>query len=251
MAAMNPLRTLLVVSLFVCFPIIARAADDDDVADVPSQDVTLAPNQRYLLIGDTHGDEAKTLLLILPGGDGSADFQPFCKRIYKNAVPKNMIVAELVAVTSKNPNQIVWPTAKNHDPKQIFTTEQFVQKIVADVKTKAKIDESKTIALGWSSSGPALYSASLTKDMPVRNWFIAMSIFAPGTLPPLPAAKDQNYYLLHSPDDVVCKYFFAQNAKKQMEKQGARVTLVDYAGGHGWQGNVFGNIRAGIDWLAK
>jgi predicted esterase len=40
-------------------------------------------------------------------------------------------------------------------------------------------------------------------------------------------------------------------AKNQLSKAGAAVTLTDYAGGHGWQGDVFGNIRSGIEWLEQ
>jgi predicted esterase len=248
---LHPFRALVFLAVLFSFSLIARAADDDDVADVPTRDITLAPNQRYLLHGDTKADEPKTLLLILPGGDGSADFQTFVKRIDKNAAPKNVLVAELVAVQSNDPKQIVWPTKKTPDPKQTFTTEEFIQKVVADVKSKHKIDAAKTAALGWSSSGPALYAASLTKDMPIKNWFIAMSVFSPSYLPPLNAAKGQNFYILHSPDDTVCPFVLAERASAQLAQHGARVTLVEYAGGHGWHGNVYGNIRAGLDWLAK
>jgi len=55
--------------------------------------------------------------------------------------------------------------------------------------------------------------------------------------------------LLQSPQDQVTKYFFARAAKTQLERNGATVKLVDYEGGHGWQGDVFGNIRGGVEWL--
>jgi predicted esterase len=76
-----------------------------------------------------------------------------------------------------------------------------------------------------------------------------MSVFIPGKLPPLTAAKGRRYFLLQSPDDQVTKYVFAKNAKAQLTKHGAEVELLDYEGGHGWRGDVFGNIRQGIGWL--
>jgi len=45
------------------------------------------------------------------------------------------------------------------------------------------------------------------------------------------------------------KYFFATNARTQLSKAGAKIELKDYEGGHGWRGDVFGNIRAGIEFL--
>ena len=42
-------------------------------------------------------DEGFKLLLVLPGGDGSADFNPFVRRIHKNALDGSYVVAELVA----------------------------------------------------------------------------------------------------------------------------------------------------------
>ena len=87
------------------------------------------------------------------------------KRIWQNALPKGYLVAQLVAVGSKNPNQIVWPTAKDNDPKQKFKTEEFIAAVVKEVKSKHKIDETKVFALGWSSGGPPVYSSMLTKEL--------------------------------------------------------------------------------------
>jgi predicted esterase len=58
-------------------------------------------------------------------------------------------------------------------------------------------------------------------------------------------------FLLQSPDDQVTKYSFARNAEKQLAAAGANVKLMDYAGGHGWQGDVFGNIQTGMQWLEQ
>jgi predicted esterase len=91
----------------------------------------------------------------------------------------------------------------------------------------------------------------LSKDTPLKGAFVAMSVFVPAKLPPLSGAKGQKYFLLQSPDDQVTKYKFAENALLQLTKNGATVELKGYDGGHGWQGDVFGNIRAGIEFLEK
>jgi len=229
----------------------------DDVADIPCQDLRMAGNdlQRYFLIGakpdQKEPDDGYALLLVLPGGDGSADFNPCVKRIWKNALPQGFLIAQLVSVPSNDPKQIIWPTVKQNDPKQKFATEDFIKAVVADVKAKHKINDAKVYALGWSSSGPAVYASMLSKDTPLKGAFVAMSVFMPAKLPPLSAAKGQKYFLLQSPQDQVTRYQFAKNAKTQLTNAGAKVELRDYEGGHGWQGNVFGNIRAGIEWLEQ
>jgi predicted esterase len=229
----------------------------DDVADVSCDDLKIAGNeqQRYFLIGakadQKEPEGGYALLLVLPGGDGSADFNSFVRRIWKNALPPGFLIAQLVSVPSNNQNQIVWPTAKDKEPKQKFTTEDFIKTVVADVKSKHQINDAKVYALGWSSGGPAVYASMLSKDTPLKGAYVAMSVFTPAKLPPLAAAKGQNYFLLQSPQDQVTKYQFARNAKSQLTNAGAKVELRDYDGGHGWQGDVYGNIRAGIEWLAQ
>ncbi len=43
----------------------------------------------------------------------------------------------------------------------------------------------------------------------------------------------------------------AEQAAKDLEKNGAKVKLVKYEGGHGWQGNLYDQIRSGVEWLEK
>jgi predicted esterase len=233
------------------------SAQADDVANIPSADkrVPGQKDQRYFLIGDTKHDapaDGFALLLVLPGGDGSAEFNPFVKRIYANALPEGYLVAQLVAVSSKNKNQIVWPTQQSKDPKQTFTTESFIANVVKDVKKTAQIDDARVFTLSWSSGGPAAYAASMADGTPVKGSFVAMSVFPIAQLKSsLPSAKGHRYYLLQSPDDQVTKYFFREMAAANLTKAGAAVETADYPGGHGWQGDVFGNIRTGVEWLDK
>ncbi|MAT72464.1 MAG: hypothetical protein CMJ58_23425 [Planctomycetaceae bacterium] len=99
------------------------------------------------------------------------------------------------------------------------------------------------------SGGPAAYAASLAEDTPLTATMPAMSIFYPGMYRTLDNAKGHAYFLLHSPEDQTCKYELAKRAVQTLTDKGATVALLDYPGGHGWRGNVLGNIRAGVQWM--
>ena len=131
-----------------------------------------------------------------------------------------------------------------------FSTEEFIDAVIEDVGGKYKLDPERVFTLTWSSSGPAAYAASLTSKK-ITGSFIAMSVFKPDLLPPLEKAQGHAYFLYHSPDDRVCPYRMAEQAARDLEKGGATVKLTTYEGGHGWRGNLYDDIRAGVEWLEK
>lgn len=225
-----------------------------DVADIPSQDLRAGgdANKRYFLIGPKKDAGAPEggfgLLLVLPGGSGSADFHPFVKRIYKHAVGDGFIAAQLVSMKWTPDQRIIWPTSKSRVAGMKFTTEQFIETVIRDVRKKHKLDARRIFTLSWSSGGPAAYAASLSGGS-VKGSFVAMSVFKPNTLPPLARAKGHAYYLYHSPEDPICPIAQARDAAVRLKKSGARTTLVEYPGGHRWGGPIYPNIRKGIAWL--
>lgn len=242
------------VILFGLFCCSSTLFAQNDVADVVSQDLTVGANekQRYFLIGPHQDVVAPNagfgLIVVLPGGDGSAEFHPFVKRLYKHSVPDRFIVAQPVAVNWTPKQKIVWPTQSDSVAKMKFTTEEFVDAVIQDVSNKYPLDQQRIFTLSWSSSGPAAYAISLSSPR-ITGSFIAMSVFKPKQLPALEKAQGQAYYLYHSPADRVCPYRMAQQAEGLLSENGATVNLVTYDGGHGWQGDVFNNIRQGIEWL--
>ena len=191
----------------------------------------------------------KALLVVLPGGDGSADFFPFVKRIQTNALPDDFVIAQPIAKKWSEDQVIVWPTKNSSSAPAGYTTEQLISAVIEDVARRVKIDRRRIFLLAWSSGGPAAQATLLQNDSPVAGGMIAMSVFKPKQLPSLRLAKNKRFFLLHSPDDRVCPYWMAKQAEQQLAAAGAETKLVDYEGGHGWRGNVYGNIRAGIDWL--
>jgi beta-lactamase regulating signal transducer with metallopeptidase domain/predicted esterase len=226
-----------------------------DVADIPSQEFRAAgdANKRYLLIGPKKNakppPDGYGLLVIMPGGDGSADFHPFVKRIYKNALSDRYLAAQPIAVQWAKNQEIVWPTKTTPVAKMKFGTEEFVAAVIEDVAKKHKLDRKSVFSLSWSSSGPAAYATSLQNNRSIMGSFIAMSVFNPKFLPELKQAKGHAYFLYHSQQDRVCPYRMAEQAKNVLLENGAKVRLETYEGGHGWRGNIYRDIRNGIKWL--
>ncbi|MCA9255536.1 MAG: hypothetical protein KDA33_07850 [Phycisphaerales bacterium] len=245
---------LMAISLFPGRPSLVRA-QTDDVEDVPSVErfADEDPHKRYFLIGATTEERAPEsgfgLLVTLPGGDGGEDFQPFVRRIFKHAVPEGYLVAQPVAVKWTEDQRIVWPTKKLSVEKQEFSTEKFIESVIRDVKKRHRIDEKRVFTLSWSSSGPAAYAAALQEKTDVRGSFIAMSVFKPGLLPDLKIAKGRAFYIYHSPADRVCPFRMAEQARDALKEARASVRFQRYDGGHGWRGDVYTDIRKGIEWL--
>jgi predicted esterase len=237
----------------------AKAEDPPaDVADVPSRDLKVGgdADKRYFLIGPRAGAkpapvgrEGYGLLVVLPGGDGGPDFLPFVKRVCKNAVPEGYLVAQVVAPRWAADQRIVWPTASNPVAKLRFSTEELVEAVVGDVAAAHGLDRSRVFALAWSSGGPAAYAASLRERGSVTGSLVGMSVFQPKFLPPLAGAKGRAFYLYHSREDRLCPYRMAEEARDRLKEHGAAVRLATYEGGHGWRGDVYGDIRAGLRWL--
>ena len=240
----------------VVLAVVARA--QSDVADIPSTKVNAGGDKRkeYFRIGPHPGakkpGKGYGLVVILPGGDGGAGFHGWCKRIYKHAVGKGYIAAQPIAVKWTPKQYVVWPTEKNKVSKQKFSTEAFVEAVIADAREWQKIDPEKVFVLTWSSSGPAAYAMSLAKKKSPTGYFVAMSVFRPGQLPSLKRAKGQAYFIYHSQGDKTCAFQMARDASIRLEKQRAKVKFLEYQGGHGWgHPNVFGNLKAGLTWLEK
>ena len=240
------IRTFVCAAVLLCIAPAVRAGDDD-LLTVKGQ-----PKQQYYLIGADAAPKDKPcgLLVVMPGGDGSKQFHPFVTAI-QQALPEGYLVAQLVAVQTDGPNKVVWPTEKLKDPKQNFSTQQFITNVVKEVKAKHKIDDARVFALGWSSSGSPTYASVLTPISLVTGAIVAMSVFHPQNLPSLGGAKGKRLVILHAPGDKVVPVRFAQAAEKQLKGAGAEVQYAEMAGGHGWEDDPLGRIKSGVEWLEQ
>ena len=252
---------VMALMAFAAAKVSAQEATEDplaDVRDMPAEDVRAGGNEgmRYFLVGPR--EEAKepeggwALLVVLPGGDGSAEFNPFVRRMAKFALPDGYIVAQLVAPMWKANQEVTWPTAKSRVTGQKFATEEFLDAVVAEVSKKRKVDAKRVFTLSWSSGGPAAYYAALRPKTPITGSLIAMSVFKVDQLPAGAVAKDRAFYIFHSPEDRVCPFWMARKGYEAIRDEGGRVEFAFYPGGHGWSsGNPFGDIRAGVEWLEE
>lgn len=78
-----------------------------------------------------------------------------------------------------------------------------------------------------------------------------MSVFRPGDLPTIEAARGRAFSLLQSPEDQIAPMRFADAAERALQAAGAKVRLRRYEGGHGWHGDIWSMIGEGISWLDR
>ena len=236
-------RTALVVVMLVTSAGTALAGDDDLLT------VKGEPKQQYYLIGADAVQKGKPcgLLLVMPGGDGSAEFHPFVTTI-QQSLTERYLVAQLVAVPSDD-GKVIWPTEKLKHRKQSFSTQKFIESVVKEVMAKHDVDPKRVFALGWSSSGTAAYASVQTPRSPVNGAVVAMSVFHPQSLPSLVGAKGKRFVIMQSDEDKVVPARFAKDAEKRLKEVGAQVRYVAMEGGHGWQDDPLDRIRDAVEWL--
>ncbi|MBI5365043.1 MAG: hypothetical protein HZA53_17835 [Planctomycetes bacterium] len=243
-------------TLFVFFSMLVPEQKPEAAAKEPAPiEMQLGERQSYLLHAPKDAKAPATgwkLLVVMPGGDGGADFAPFVGRIRENALGDDWLVAQMVApVWSKDQaEKLVWPTKLSPWPKMEFTCEEFFDAVVADVAKTRKLDPKYLFTLGWSSGGPLAYTLGLREKTNVTGTFVAMSVFKPEQLPKLSNARGRAFHVLHSPEDWI-PIAQAEDARDGLRKAGASVTFATYSGGHGWHGDVYGLLRAGVAELER
>jgi predicted esterase len=249
---------LPIFAAFAVAPVSRTIAQDvpPDIADMKVQDLRAGGDEkkRYFVIqrpAEPPKDGWRTLF-VLPGGSGDAEFQPFVTRIAKNALPERYLVVQLVAPvwTPQQAQNIVWPGAKSGVREMKFSTADFFLAVRSELAKTHRLDPRCSFSLTWSSSGMSGYEFSLLPKSGITGTFVAMSIFNPAALPSLSTAKGHPYFIYHSPQDFI-PIAQAEAARDALRKAGAIVEFQTYEGGHGWRGNVFGDIRKGIEWLEQ
>jgi len=212
-------------------------------------------NKKYFLINA--GDDVDVpgygfgLVVVLPGETGGADMLDFVKELYKNSLDKKFVVAQLVAKRWDRKQRNIWPTETNKVDSQLFSTEEFIEAVIADVRNKYKINNQRIFTLCWDCAGQAGYMASVRRETPITGSLIVMSDFQIDWLGDIKSVKGKAYYILHSVADDICPVEMPQLAYKLIADNGGIVNMEMYKGGHGWQGNSLKTVKLGMRWLRK
>lgn len=250
-------RTGFIIALGLAAWLSHASKGQDDLSSVSSEQRTVDgnPNQTYFLIDAAPEAAAPEsgygLLFVLPGGSGSAEFNPFVQRIAKHAAPPGFLVVQLVAPVWRENPPVVWPTQHLPDESQQFTTEEFVSDVLEDVGDIRHVDDSRLLLMGWSSSGPVVYSMLCAPDTPFDGFYVSMSVFKPLLMPPIAAAAGRRIFIEHSPDDRICPFRLAEQARDALTEVGAIVHFETTAGGHGWRGAIYPRMRKAFEFLLK
>jgi len=251
--------TALALLLSTALPPAAGAAPAHALDDPPLPEPVVLDGderKRYLLHGLEEGAKAPKegwkLLVVMPGGSGSADFASFVGRIRENALGDDWLVLQLVAPvwSEEQAKAKVWPTKRSPWPKMKFSCEELFEDALEDVRKEHELDPKYLFTLAWSSSGTLAYTLGLERKTPVTGTFVAMSVFKPELLPSLRGAKGRSFFLLHSPEDFI-PIRMAEEARDQLKEHGAEVEYATYPGGHGWKGDVYGMMRRGLEHLEE
>lgn len=249
------LRNLYRVFGLFIFVVFSHAAlGQNDVKDIESVKKTVRPHAelQYFMMqraGEAAPKGGYKVMMILPGGNGSAQFEPFVQRIMKYALPKGYVVVQPIAVKWTEAQKIVWPTKVAPVKGMKFTTEQAMDAILKDVSKQVKVDKKHVYAMGWSSSGPAVYAAALRKKTPFKGYYVSMSVFKENERARLRNAEKQKFYIEHGDSDRVCPLWMAKKAAEVLKANKAKVEFSVYQGGHGWVGNPYGRIKKAVGFL--
>ena len=192
--------------------------------------------------------KGRKLLVVIPGGDGSAAMRVFAQRLHAQALDDSWLVAQLVA-PKWDAGQFetnVWPTAKTSWPGARFTSEAFADAVVSEVKGRTAIDARHVYVLAWASGGPAGYAALCRKDSPFAGGVIAMSDFATSKVESLKSAAGKRIALIHAEGDATVPIRAAELAKEWLGRSGARVELARIRGPRGWPADALALLKEAV-----
>src|SRR5262245_26173293 len=170
----------MIATILLTFLASASAARQDDPPAPEDVKIGGDAHKRYLLHGA--GKDAKApadgwkLLVVMPGGDGSAEFAPFVGRIRESVLGKDWLVVQIVAPVweEEQAKKNVWPTKLSPWPKMEFTCEELFAAVLEDVAKSRKLDPKYLLTLAWSSSGTLAYALGLQEKSPEGEEFDRM-----------------------------------------------------------------------------
>jgi len=194
------------------------------------------------------------LIVGLAEGTGNGeDLTDFWQEAIQKSLKDGYFVALPIAPKWSAKQPAAWLTQQNIGQVKgaRFTTEEFLEDIVKDVKSRYPIDPGRLFLHGIGEGGLAAYACSLNATTPFRGFYILSSPFKTAQLPPLTAAKGRRYLIQQSKEDRVTPFFQAAAAEELLKKQAALVKLVATRGEHGYKfaESPWEQVTAAITWL--
>jgi predicted esterase len=188
------------------------------------------------------------LLVVLPGGNATKEFLPFVQNGLFAQAPDDFAGVMLAAVKWREDQHTIWPTAVGDTTGALYTTEQYVRAVLAEVDKEHPIDPARRVVVAWSSSGPAIHPLMAAKDSPFQRAYIAMAVW-PQHLEDLAAVEGRRYVLDQSPDDQVTIFQHVRDAHAALSRAGAQVRVSVYTGEHGWGEQPLPRFAKNLGWL--
>ncbi len=194
------------------------------------------------------------LIVALAGGTGNGeDLTDFWQEAIQKSLKDGYFVALPIAPKWSASQPAAWVTqqsmAQVKDAR--FSTEAFLDEILADVTARYPIDRSRLFLHGVAEGGMAAYACSLSAVTPFRGFYILSSTFKSALLPPLARARGRAYLIQQSREDKLAPYFQATAAEELLRKQSAVVKLLTYRGEHGYKfaEKPWDQVAQAIGWL--
>ena len=190
-------------------------------------------HKRYFIIGPsvkaTAAGQPLGLLVFLPGGEKSGEDWLDTGKGWARQLPSDQyIFAFPVSVRWNEKQTNPWPTAKTPEKGMKFSTEEFLEAVVAEIMKNQKIDSKRVFLFAYQQSATAGYAAGLRPQSP----FTAISIGCGGLkskdLPALGAAARRLWYLVSWPGDRGATPKEMQDARAVLSKTRAMVELKEY-----------------------
>jgi len=226
--------------------------------ELPHEDLKAGNDsqKRYTLIGPspkvTIGAEGYGLIVMIPGaGQTGADWLPRAMEFAQDLPNERYLFAYPFSVKWNEKQTNAWPTVKVPEKGMKFSTEEFLEALVADVKTRHKVDARRVFLYGYQASTRVAYAAGLRPRSPFTGIMAAMGEMKLKDLPPIAGARGRVWYLLSWDDPNYCPAGKMEEARAALAKAGAKVELKQFDGKQYLGGQGCAVLLAGLQWLEK
>lgn len=214
-----------------------------DLDSTPAFETVIFPS------GLIEGARASCLVVVLGGGSGGPETIGLGRMVDRFVERGSCLVVQPVAFYWSRSQRIVWPTHFVTVPDALVTTEEWVTNVVESMLGSEVDASGRVYLIGWSSSGPAVYSL-LTKADFVAGAIVAGSVFDKRDVSQHTAIDDRRLFIYHSPFDSVVGIDNAYAARDYFNSVGLDVFIREHIYGHSGKDN-YSMLVEGMSWIKK